>query len=131
MGKIKQTSTNYENKSRLLKNCITMYAISLIEGRWVLSICCFLSEGKMRFSELRRAIPEITERMLTLQLRKMEANKLVKRTVYAEVPPKVEYELTDIGHELTPILEQLDQWGQRHKEWYDGTEDANELIAGR
>ena len=69
----------------------------------------------MRFSELRKAMPAITERMLTLQLRELEKEGLVKRTVYAEVPPRVDYELTDIAKELVPIWNQLSQWGAKHK----------------
>ncbi len=69
----------------------------------------------MRFSELRKAMPAITERMLTLQLRELEKEGLVKRTVYAEVPPRVDYELTDIAKELVPIWNQLSQWAAKHK----------------
>lgn len=69
----------------------------------------------MRFSELKKSIPDITERMLTLQLRKMEGNALIERTVYAEVPPRVEYELTSIGLELKPILDNLLKWGSKHR----------------
>lgn len=98
MSKIKETSTNFENKKILLGECDEIYAASLIGGRWTLIICCKLSTGKMRFGELKKSIPYITERMLTLELRKMEGNKLVNRTVYAEVPPRVEYELTEIGY---------------------------------
>lgn len=115
MGKIKETSTNFENKTILSGECNQIYASSLIGGQWTLIICCQLAYGKMRFGELKKSIPNITERMLTLQLRKMEENKIVIRTVYAEVPPRVEYELTPIGKELIPILEQLGQWGDRHK----------------
>lgn len=117
MGKIKETSTNFENKTILSEECNQIYAASLIGGQWTLIICCQLAYGKMRFGELKKSIPNITERMLTLQLRKMEESGLVIRTVYAEVPPRVEYELTSIGKELIPILELLGQWGDRHKEY--------------
>ncbi len=78
-------------------------------------ILCKLEESRLRFSELRKAMPAITERMLTLQLRELEKEGLVKRTVYAEVPPRVDYELTDIAKELVPIWNQLSQWGAKHK----------------
>ncbi len=71
--------------------------------------------GKMRFSELRNQINGITERMLTLQLRELEKEKLVKRTVHAEVPPRVEYEMTAIAQQLIPIWRQLSAWGDQHK----------------
>lgn len=114
MTQIKKTSTNFENKQTLGAECAEIYVVNLIGGQWTLAICCILIEGKLRFSELRRRIPKITERMLTLQLRKMEVNKLVKRTVYAEVPPRVEYELTEITKKLTPIIIQLQEWGEEH-----------------
>ncbi|WP_349665646.1 helix-turn-helix domain-containing protein [Sphingobacterium sp. lm-10] len=75
-----------------------------------------MAKGKLRFGELKKRIPNITERMLTLQLRKMEENKLIIRTVYAEVPPRVEYELTESAIQLIPILEQLEDWGIKHKQ---------------
>lgn len=115
MTKVKETSTNFENKQCLTECCATIYATDLLSGQWILAICCVLEHGKMRFGELRKSIPGITERMLTLQLRKMEANKLVKRTVYAEVPPRVEYELTAITRELDPIIKELQSWGEKHK----------------
>lgn len=119
MSKIKESSTNYENKQSLSSCCTEIYAINLIGGQWTLAICCGLAEGKLRFGELKKRLPNITERMLTLQLRKMEENQLVKRTIYAQVPPRVEYELTAIGQELKPIIEQLDQWGKKHKRTTD------------
>lgn len=115
MSKVKETSTNFENKTQLSDGCPGIYAANLIGGQWTLAICCSLRDGKLRFSELRRSLPGITERMLTLQLRKMEEIKVVKRTVYAEVPPKVEYELTEIGMELNPILSILEKWGEKHR----------------
>lgn len=74
-----------------------------------------LEAGKMRFTDLKKEFPLITERMLALQLRALEQDGLIKRTIYAEVPPKVEYELTDIAVELEAILKQLRDWGGRQK----------------
>ena len=115
MSKIKETSVNFENKQLLIGCCSEVYAIEMISGQWTLSICYALAGGKLRYGELRKRIPEITERMLTLQLRKLEANGLVRRTVYAEVPPRVDYELTPSARELIPVLKQLKEWGERHK----------------
>lgn len=114
MSKIKETSTNFENKA-FLNQCDQVFAVGLIAGQWTLVICCHLAQGKLRFGELKKRIPSITERMLALQLRKMEEANLVIRTVYAEVPPRVEYELTRSGKELGPILKQLEEWGKRHR----------------
>lgn len=116
MSKIKETSTNFANKQALADECAEVYAANVIGGQWALVICSWLMNGKLRFGELKNKLPNITERMLTLQLRKLEENKIVKRTVYAEVPPRVEYELTPIGYDLKPIIQHLDRWGQKHKE---------------
>ncbi len=116
MGKRKENSTNMLNENYITESCNLTYAVCKIGGRWKLLILCKLEDGKLRFSELRNQIKGITERMLTLQLRELEHEGLVKRTVYAEVPPRVDYELTDIAKELVPIWNQLSQWGARHKE---------------
>ncbi|RAJ08690.1 HxlR family transcriptional regulator [Chitinophaga skermanii] len=115
MSKIKVSSTNYANKQLLNEECNEVYAANIIGGQWSLAICCALINGKMRFGELRKILPTITERMLTLQLRRLEDNGILKRTVYAEVPPRVEYELTGIGQQLEPIIRALETWGQAHK----------------
>lgn len=115
MTKTKETSTQFENKKVLEQECFEVYASNIIGGQWALSICCYLMNGKHRFGELKKRLPNITERMLTLQLRKLEQDKIVKRTVYAEVPPRVEYELTAIGCELKPIIQELEKWGEKHK----------------
>ncbi|SHM98405.1 transcriptional regulator, HxlR family [Chitinophaga jiangningensis] len=117
MTSIKKTSVNYENKLQLGSECAQVYAALMLGGQWTLAICCHLAGGKLRFGELRKKIPAITERMLTLQLRKMETNKLIVRKVYAEVPPRVEYELSESGQKLIPILIQLDNWGRQHQEY--------------
>ena len=115
MSKVKETSTNYINKQALADECPEAYAANIIGGQWSLVICSWLFDGKLRFGELKKRLPNITERMLSLQLRKLEENKIVTRTLYAEVPPRVEYELTTIGYELRPIIKQLEQWGEKHK----------------
>ncbi|NTE03172.1 helix-turn-helix transcriptional regulator [Agrobacterium tumefaciens] len=116
MSKIKETSTNFANKKALAAECSEAYTTNIIGGQWALVICSWLMNGKLRFGELKKLLPNITERMLTLQLRKLEENKILTRKVYAEVPPKVEYELTPIGYELNSIIQQLEQWGKKHQE---------------
>jgi len=113
MTEIKQTSTNFANKQALADECTEVYAANLIGGQWSLVICSWLLNGKLRFGELKKFLPNITERMLTLQLRKLEENKIVSRKVYAQVPPKVEYELTEIGYELQSLS----------KVWKNGEKD--------
>ncbi|MGN7863069.1 winged helix-turn-helix transcriptional regulator [Chryseobacterium sp. 22458] len=116
MTKIKETSTNFANKKALSDECPEVYASNIIGGQWALAICCYLINGKMRFGELRKCLQNITERMLTLQLRRLEEDKIITRTVYAEVPPRVEYELTEIGYKLKPIILEFEKWGTEHKE---------------
>jgi DNA-binding HxlR family transcriptional regulator len=115
MSKIKETSTNFANKQALADECSEVYAANIIGGQWALAICSWLINGKLRFGELKKQLPTITERMLTLQLRKLEENKIITRTIYAEIPPRVEYELTPIGYELKTIIKQLESWGEKHK----------------
>lgn len=76
---------------------------------------CHLLDGRKRFGELRRLTPNATERMITLQLRELEADGMVSRHVYAEVPPRVEYELTEFGKSLEPILTLMQEWGSAFK----------------
>lgn len=114
MTNIKETSTNNQNRF-FITDCNVTYAIQLIGGRWKLPILFQLQKEKMRFGELKKTIPNITERMLTLQLRELEKDGLVSRMVYAEVPPRVEYELTKIGKELMPVCEEVNKWGAKHK----------------
>lgn len=106
--------------------CAIEFAMEVLGGRWKLAILKQLVPGKRRFGELRRAMPAITQRMLTRQLRELEADGLVTRTVYREVPPRVEYALTDVGHSLDPITEHLDKWGR----WYQETVRHQEPPSG-
>jgi len=86
-------------------------ALKMLEGRWKLLILFHLFGGKvLRFSELERAIPAISQKMLIQQLRRMEADGIVRRTVYHQVPPRVEYGLTDWGQALCPALDALLKW---------------------
>lgn len=100
----------------LYEECNEMYAISLIGGQWTLGILSCLINGKLRYGEIRKIMPQITDRMLTLELRKLEENKILTRKVYPEIPPKVEYELTPIGYKLKVIIQKLDSWGRDYKE---------------
>lgn len=93
------------------ENCAVRATLKILSGKWKILILWALCEDTKRFSELRRLIPEVTQRMLTAQLRELENDKIIIRKVYAEVPPKVEYSLTDIGVTLRPVLGELKQWG--------------------
>lgn len=92
-------------------------ALRLIDGRWKLVILFHLFGGQVRrFSELERSIPGISQKMLAQQLRQLEADGLVQRQVHPEVPPKVEYRLTDWGQSLCPALDALLGWVERERE---------------
>jgi DNA-binding HxlR family transcriptional regulator len=90
--------------------CPVDLAIDLVGGKWKPLILYRLRDGTMRFGELQRAIPNVTQRMLTLQLRELERDGLVVRTIYAEVPPKVEYTMTGPARGLLPVMEALGRW---------------------
>ena len=92
----------------------TRAALRLITGKWKGEIMWTLKDDKRRFGELMRAMPGITQHMLTTQLRDLERHGLVTRTVYAEVPPRVEYELTPVAHDLKPVFEGIHRWADRH-----------------
>ncbi len=91
--------------------CPTETALDLIGGKWKGMILYYLCTETRRFNELMRLIPNITQRMLTKQLRDLEANNIVHREVYPEVPPKVEYSLTPLGKTLEPVIRGLERWG--------------------
>ena len=90
--------------------------LKVLGGKWKPPILFLLSHATMRFSELRRNIVGITQKMLTQELREMETDGLVLRKVYPVVPPKVEYSLTDYGKSLQPLLKQMSEWGEKHKD---------------
>ncbi|MBB58894.1 MAG: MarR family transcriptional regulator [Rhodospirillaceae bacterium] len=107
-GKVQYTPTSADEGAE--------QALKMLEGRWKLVILFHLFGGKiMRFSDLERAIPAISQKMLIQQLRQMEADGIVRRIVHHQVPPKVEYCLTDWGQSLCPALDALLKWAeQRH-----------------
>ena len=95
--------------------CDVEATLSVIGGRWKPILVCHLLDGRKRFGELRRLTPNATERMITLQLRELEADDVISRHVYAEVPPRVEYEVTELGRSLEPILALMQEWGSAFK----------------
>jgi len=116
MSMRKTTSTNNINREKLIDFCGMMYAVDLLGGRWKLIILYKLGKGPLRFSELKKIIPGITDRMLTLHLKELEQSGLIDRTIYAEVPPRVDYRLTNSAELLIPVWQQLEHWGLAHKE---------------
>ena len=95
--------------------CPFVTAQWLLQGKWSIVILHHLSEGRLRFGELERRMPELTHSTLSSQLKRLEAEGLVKREVYPEVPPRVEYSLTPLGKSLQPVLDSLRVWGTEYK----------------
>ncbi|MCB8819065.1 winged helix-turn-helix transcriptional regulator [Microvirga rosea] len=91
--------------------CSVEATLNLIDGKWKIVILYKLLKGTLRFNEIRRLLPGVTQRMLTNQLRELEADGLITRTVYAQVPPRVEYNLSELGRSLEPILMAMKAWG--------------------
>lgn len=99
-----------------LPACPVETTLTLISDRWKVLILRDLMDGTKRFGELKKSIGHITQKVLTSNLRDMEASGLLTRTVYAEVPPRVEYTLTETGYSLKPILDAMWDWGLAYKE---------------
>lgn len=91
-------------------------ALYVLSGKWKLPILVALRFGNRRFGQLAKEIPKITERMLSKELRDLEANQLVKRTVFDSVPVVVEYSLTEYGYSLDTVIKELEKWGAAHRE---------------
>lgn len=94
--------------------CPVEATLALIGGKWKGIVLWHLLDGTLRFNEIRRRLPNVTQRMLTNQLRELEADGFVIRTVYPQVPPKVEYHLSERGRSLDPVLRALKDWGEAH-----------------
>ena len=103
--------------------CSVEVTLSVMGGTWKPIIIFNLLRGKKRFMELSRAIPSATQRMLTLQLRELEADGIVLRTIYPEVPPRVDYELTELGMSLQPVLAAMKAWGVAYTKLAESTEE--------
>lgn len=95
-------------------NCPMELALDRVGGKWKGLILWHLGDGTMRFNAMRRLFPGMSQKMLTQQLRELEGDGLLTRTVFDEVPPRVEYTLTDAGQAFVPILKAMNAWGQIH-----------------
>jgi DNA-binding HxlR family transcriptional regulator len=96
-------------------DCPVAATLEVIGGKWKPLILFHLREGPLRFSELRRVVPQATQKMITQQLRELERDGILHRKVYAVVPPKVDYSLTAYGQTLKPLLGMMCDWGARHR----------------
>lgn len=99
-----------------LPACPVETTLTLISDKWKVLILRDLLPGTKRFGELKRSVGQVSQKVLTAQLREMEASGLLTRTVYPEVPPRVEYSLTELGYSLKPVLDAMSSWGTEYKE---------------
>ena len=105
--------------------CSMELTLDLIGGKWKALILWHLGENTLRFSELKKTLPKITQKMFTQQLRQLEASGLVSRFIYTQIPPKVEYSLTPAGKSLLPILETMCQWGLNYADVVDPIDETS------
>lgn len=104
-----------KTKAELLPECPVATTIQLIGNKWKLLIIRNLRERPWRFNELQKSLDGISQKVLTDSLRSMEADGIITRTVYAEVPPRVEYALSELGESMRPILDSMQTWGENYK----------------
>lgn len=107
--------------------CPLNKTVEIIDGKWTVLILWHLRDRPLRFSQLHKKIPDATQKMLTQQLRHLERHQLIQRKVYPEVPPKVEYSLTEYGESLKPILLSLNEWGWSY---YKSISSSSEKLNG-
>ncbi|GLC31632.1 winged helix-turn-helix transcriptional regulator [Clostridium omnivorum] len=102
---------NYNNKQYV---CLLDLGFEIIRGKWKAVILCHLIEGPKRFLELQRITCGVSQKVLNEQLRELEEDGLIDKIIYAEVPPRVEYKLTEKGRELAPALKMIEDWSKKH-----------------
>ena len=105
-------------ETKVLPACPVETTLTLISDKWKVLIIRDLLPGTKRFGELKKSIGSVSQKVLTSQLRQMEESGLLTRTVFPEVPPRVEYSLTELGHSLKPVLDALGHWGEESQEKY-------------
>ncbi|TWT00589.1 helix-turn-helix domain-containing protein [Planomicrobium sp. CPCC 101079] len=106
-------------------NCEKELTLSLISGKWKIIIIYHLAtEGVLRFSDINRLLPKITHKVLTTQIRELEEDGIVHRKVFPEVPPRVEYSLTNLGESLMPIVLMMYEWGKENIKYYAITKNV-------
>jgi len=106
----------YEKKIPVTLNCGLDLIAAVLYGKWKIRLLFFISEGNIRPNELQKKIPDATRRVLNVQLKQLEEHELVTKTIYPQLPPKVEYSLTEFGKSLIPVIAMLGQWGDENQE---------------
>lgn len=115
MKTIKENSTNQLNKKSINVQCPVTFTLDIIGGRWKPLLLWHLKGQTLRYSELKKALPQISEKMLIQQLKELEADGLVMRKAKDIVPPYVEYSLTKMGKDLHPLLDSMAAWGMKYR----------------
>ena len=100
-----------------IENCPISKVQKILHGKWTMVILYFLSQETLRFGELSKKIPQVTQANLTKELRKLEEHGLIHREVYKEVPPKVEYSLTEIGVKFIPVIQAIEVWAGKYEKY--------------
>ena len=109
--------------------CAVEATVSLLEGKWKCVILYRLAGGTLRFNELRRAIPGVTQRMLINQLRELETDELLDRLVYSQVPPRVDYSLSERGRSIIPVLMAIKEWGDQNMSVFENRKQVASASA--
>lgn len=117
-----------------LRGCASRTALEVIANKWTHLTVCALRDGPMRFGELRRRLQGVTQKMLTQTLRTLERNGLVTRTMYPTIPPRVDYELTDLGRSAVTVLDEILRWSEQHsaeitaaRQRYDAADERSDV----
>ena len=106
----------YQRKIPIEPNCGLDLVREVLYGKWKIHLLYFISQGHKRPGELQRMIPGATRRVLSAQLNQLEEHELISKRIYAELPPKVEYSLTELGESVLPVIMTLGEWGDDHQE---------------
>jgi DNA-binding HxlR family transcriptional regulator len=115
-------------RKKITHGCPVRHTLDLIGGKWKLPIISLLGQGTLRFTEIERQLPDISARMLIKELKDLESNRLLTRTIFASVPLRVEYALTNVGRSLLPMLGAIYDWGRGHMASL--TDDVPDPCAG-
>ena len=106
--------SEFNFKGKTFNNPVQL-SLDIIGGKWKILVIWSLKDGSKRYGELRKSLPKVTHKMLTQQLRELEQDEILKRKVYPEVPPKVEYSLTLLGKSVLPVIDLLREWGEEYR----------------
>lgn len=109
-----ERSTTRKLKDYNPEQCPVIYSLNKIGNRWKILVLHYIRQGHHRFNELQKAIPHVSRQTLTNQLRELEEDGILKRTVFAEIPPRVTYEFTELGWSLMPIINEMSKWGLQY-----------------